>query len=83
MHDRLAPVFPMEHKQIDAENVLTPYQGTPDDIARAIVFLASDNSRFINAHVLPVDGGLLAHTPTFAQARALGQTRVAYGTPNA
>ena len=83
MHARLAPVFPMEHMQIDAENVLTPYQGTADDIARAIVFLASDNARFINAHDLPVDGGLLAHTPTFAQARALGQARVAYGAPKA
>ncbi|MBP1684513.1 MAG: short-chain dehydrogenase/reductase [Deltaproteobacteria bacterium] len=83
MHGRLAPVFPAEHLQIDAENVLTPYQGTPDDIAKAVVFLASDNARFINAHVLPVDGGLLAHTPTFAQARALGQQRVAYDAPPA
>jgi NAD(P)-dependent dehydrogenase (short-subunit alcohol dehydrogenase family) len=81
MHDRLAAVFPMEHKQIDADNVLTPYQGTPEDIAKAVVFLASDNARFINAHVLPVDGGLLAHTPTYAQARALGQARVDYRLP--
>ena len=26
----------------------------------------------VNAHVLPVDGGLLAHTPTYAQTLAMG-----------
>lgn len=30
---------------------------TPDDVARAIAFLASDESSFINGHALSVDGG--------------------------
>lgn len=72
LHDRLAAVFPEEHIRIDADNILAPKPGTPEDIGNAVIFLASDASRFINAHVMPVDGGLLAHTPTYAQTRALG-----------
>jgi NAD(P)-dependent dehydrogenase (short-subunit alcohol dehydrogenase family) len=32
----------------------------PEDIADAIVFLASDKARMITGHTLPVDGGFLA-----------------------
>lgn len=31
---------------------------TPDDIAAVIAFLASDDARFVNGVILPVDGGL-------------------------
>ena len=33
---------------------------SPDEIAAVIVFLASDDARFINGAILPVDGGLSA-----------------------
>ena len=36
---------------------LTPGPGTPEDIAQAVVFLLSDESRFINAQVVDIDGG--------------------------
>lgn len=72
LHERLAPGYPPEHIQMDIDNVLTPYQGTSDDIANAVVFLASDAARFITGHVLPVDGGLLAHTPFYSAIRAMG-----------
>jgi len=32
--------------------------GTPDDVARAVVFLASDEASYITGHVLAVNGGM-------------------------
>ncbi|MCH2170869.1 SDR family oxidoreductase [Myxococcota bacterium] len=63
----LARNVPQE--QIDAylSHHLTPRLGRPEDIADAVVFLASDQSAFITGQVLCVDGGLLSHHPTFAQ----------------
>ena len=36
--------------------------GTPEDVARAYLFLSSDEAAFINGQVLGVDGGLVAGT---------------------
>jgi NAD(P)-dependent dehydrogenase (short-subunit alcohol dehydrogenase family) len=49
---------------IDACNRLHPIgrMGTPEEVARAIVFLASDAASFVTGVALPVEGGLL--TPT-------------------
>ena len=33
--------------------------GTPDDIANAYLFLASDEASYVNGAVLSVDGGLV------------------------
>jgi NAD(P)-dependent dehydrogenase (short-subunit alcohol dehydrogenase family) len=49
-------------------NCLTPYLGVPDDVAAAVAFLASDDARYVSGHALIVDGGSLAHKPTFAQS---------------
>ena len=40
-------------KQIPTQNL-----GEPEDVARAIVFLASDDARYVTGHVLHVDGGM-------------------------
>jgi 3-oxoacyl-[acyl-carrier protein] reductase len=32
--------------------------GTPEDVAYAVAFLASDEAAFITGHVLTVDGGM-------------------------
>jgi 3-oxoacyl-[acyl-carrier protein] reductase len=33
--------------------------GTPEDIARAVAFLVSDDAAFITGQVLSVDGGMV------------------------
>ena len=37
--------------------------GQPTDIARAVVWLASDDAEFITGQTLTVDGGLVAASP--------------------
>lgn len=39
---------------------LAPHVGYPEDVANAILFLASDSARFMTGVVLPVDGGWTA-----------------------
>lgn len=56
-----------EAREIFRLNHLTERFGVPEDIARAVAFLASEEASFINGQVLCVDGGMLAHTPTYAQ----------------
>jgi NAD(P)-dependent dehydrogenase (short-subunit alcohol dehydrogenase family) len=40
---------------------LTPYLGQPDDIADLVVFLASEESRYITGQMIAIDGGMSAH----------------------
>ena len=47
------------HKMVS--NIAVNRLGTPQDIANAVSFLASDNSGYITGTVLPVNGGLYMH----------------------
>jgi NAD(P)-dependent dehydrogenase (short-subunit alcohol dehydrogenase family) len=45
-------------------------EGTPDDIAEAALYFASDRSAFVTGTVLPVDGGTVAGQPIRRRADA-------------
>lgn len=56
-----------------------PRAGLPDDIADAAVFLASDESTFVNGHDFVVDGGLIGGRMWTPQQEALKALRAALG----
>lgn len=49
-----------------------PDHGTPEDIAGAALFLASDDARFVTGEALVVDGGLTAAGPSSQRGSGLG-----------
>lgn len=55
------------------EHHLTPRVGEADDIANAVVFLASDEASFITGQILRVDGGILSHAPPVADMRRMAR----------
>jgi NAD(P)-dependent dehydrogenase (short-subunit alcohol dehydrogenase family) len=48
---------------------LTGRLGYPEEIAKAVAYLASDDAAFVTGETLRVDGGFTAHTPTYATDR--------------
>jgi NAD(P)-dependent dehydrogenase (short-subunit alcohol dehydrogenase family) len=58
---------PREALEIFESNTLVPRLGLPEDVANAVVWLASDDSAFVTGQILRVDGGTMSHHPTWAQ----------------
>jgi NAD(P)-dependent dehydrogenase (short-subunit alcohol dehydrogenase family) len=58
-------------KEILLSHHLTPQLGQPEDIANLVAFLASDESRFITGAAIPIDGGVTAHQPSYADFQKL------------
>ncbi|MEV6985926.1 SDR family oxidoreductase [Sphaerisporangium sp. NPDC051017] len=57
---------PEEFRASYERHTLNPRLNTPQDLAKVVAFLASDDARGINGMLIRVDGGLLAHQPFFA-----------------
>jgi NAD(P)-dependent dehydrogenase (short-subunit alcohol dehydrogenase family)/ketosteroid isomerase-like protein len=52
-------------------HTLTPELAAPEDVANAVVFLASDRAAFITGITVPVDGGFGIHGPSYADEVAM------------
>jgi NAD(P)-dependent dehydrogenase (short-subunit alcohol dehydrogenase family) len=57
---RLTRTLPEEARQRRVERIPLGRFGEPDEVARAALFLASDDARYVTGHTLAVDGGYLA-----------------------
>jgi 3-oxoacyl-[acyl-carrier protein] reductase len=57
IHTRLTDAIPQSEKDKMIAKILCGRMGEPIDIARAILFLASEDSSYITGHVLNVNGG--------------------------
>ena len=68
----LARIVPAEVVELLRDQCLTPRLGTPEDVARLVLYLASDEAGFITGQIIRVDGGALSHLAHVAQLRALG-----------
>jgi 3-oxoacyl-[acyl-carrier protein] reductase len=55
----MTAVLSEEFKQNAVKQIPLGRVGTPDDVANAVVFLASDAASYITGHVLNVNGGML------------------------
>jgi NAD(P)-dependent dehydrogenase (short-subunit alcohol dehydrogenase family) len=54
-------ITPLVNERIMPGMALNPRTGEPNEIAKAALFLASDDSSFVNASVIVVDGGWSAY----------------------
>ena len=49
---------PLPGRPVPPGGDMTAVMGVPDDVARVVIWLCSDEASFVNGNVLSVDGGL-------------------------
>ena len=63
----LAANVPAEQVEMFLRSAVTPTLGKPADIAGVVVFLLSDEARFVTGQVVNVDGGMTMHNPLYGE----------------
>jgi NAD(P)-dependent dehydrogenase (short-subunit alcohol dehydrogenase family) len=71
MTDTVATNVPPAMLEMMKRHTLTTELARPEDVANAVVFLASDRAAFITGVILPVDGGFSVHGPSYADEVAM------------
>lgn len=71
LSENAVETVPQVAKDILLAHHLSPELGAPIDIANVVAFLASDDARFINGALIPVDGGFTAHQPSMVDFERL------------
>jgi NAD(P)-dependent dehydrogenase (short-subunit alcohol dehydrogenase family) len=71
MTDTVAANVPPQLLEIMKRHTLTPELARPEDVANAVVFLASERAAFITGIALSVDGGFGIHSPSYADEVAM------------
>ena len=71
MTETITQNVPPQLLEVMTRHTLTPTLAGPQDVANAVVFLASPSSAFITGIALPVDGGFSVHGPSYADEVAM------------
>jgi NAD(P)-dependent dehydrogenase (short-subunit alcohol dehydrogenase family) len=61
--------YPKDLMDVMLRHHLTPFIGTPEDVAAAALYLASDDSRFVTGHQFFIDGGISSHSAAYADGK--------------
>lgn len=76
-----ANTMPSTVKDLVASHTLLGRLGRAEEIAKMVLFLASEQSSYVTGQVLSVDAGILAALPTVRDLRAMLAARGGSGGP--